>query len=73
VYDALRLRRGACRYDAVLAMSYTFTGKERDSESGLDNFGARLRGLRGTTSRTSRDDFEGQTGRFLIFSCYDSH
>ena len=32
---------GAYRYDAVLAMSYTFTGKERDSESGLDDFGDR--------------------------------
>ena len=31
----------AYRYDAVVAMFYKFTGKERDSESGLDNFGAR--------------------------------
>lgn len=30
----------AYRYDAVVAMSYKFTGKERDPESGLDNFGA---------------------------------
>jgi len=31
----------AYRYNAVVAMSYKFTGKERDSESGLDDFGAR--------------------------------
>ena len=31
----------AYQYDAVMPMSYKFTGKERDSESGLDDFGAR--------------------------------
>lgn len=35
-YDALR-----CLYDGPLQCAHKFTGKERDSESGLDNFGAR--------------------------------
>lgn len=38
MYDAL-----TCRYDASQRV-YKFTGKERDSESGLDNFGARYMG-----------------------------
>ncbi len=36
IYDATR-----CVYDAVCCMLYKFTGKERDSESGNDYFGAR--------------------------------
>jgi RHS repeat-associated protein len=38
-YDALN-----CMYDSSIQhafSTYLFTGKERDSESGLDNFGAR--------------------------------
>jgi RHS repeat-associated protein len=35
------MMQGACRYDATASHAYKFTGKERDSESGLDNFGAR--------------------------------
>jgi RHS repeat-associated protein len=31
----------ACAYDVASRSVYKFTGKERDSESGLDNFGAR--------------------------------
>jgi RHS repeat-associated protein len=44
-------REGSCAYDALTFMcdtlvihnslTYKFTGKERDSESGLDNFGLR--------------------------------
>ncbi len=33
-----------CPYDGAPLRVYTFTGKERDSESGLDNFGARYYG-----------------------------
>ena len=32
---------GACSFSAAFWSHYKFTGKERDSESGLDNFGAR--------------------------------
>jgi len=32
---------GACQLSAALRKGYKFTGKERDSESSLDNFGAR--------------------------------
>jgi RHS repeat-associated protein len=32
---------GACSFGAVFRDGYRFTGKERDSESGLDNFGQR--------------------------------
>ncbi|HTW59159.1 MAG TPA: RHS repeat-associated core domain-containing protein [Terriglobales bacterium] len=32
---------GACSFSAALLNYYKFTGKERDAESGLDNFGAR--------------------------------
>jgi RHS repeat-associated protein len=42
----------AYRYDAVVAMSYKFTGKERDAESGLDEFGARY--------------YSSSSGRFTI-------
>jgi len=34
----------ALRYDGALPLAYKFTGKERDSESGLDMFGARYYG-----------------------------
>ena len=33
-----------CNYDDPPRLRYKFTGKERDSESGLDNFGARYFG-----------------------------
>src|SRR5580700_3231938 len=36
MYDATRYT-----YDASPLCAYKFTGKERDAESGLDNFGAR--------------------------------
>lgn len=32
---------GACSSSVAFPSTYKFTGKERDSESGLDNFGAR--------------------------------
>jgi RHS repeat-associated protein len=34
-------RFGACSFSVAFWNGYKFTGKERDSESGLDNFGAR--------------------------------
>jgi RHS repeat-associated protein len=34
-------RPNACQLSVVLREGYKFTGKERDTESGLDNFGAR--------------------------------
>lgn len=38
-------RAAACSFSVTFRISYKFTGKERDSESGLDNFGARYYGL----------------------------
>lgn len=38
-YDALAFMYDCSVHHALL--TYKFTGKERDSESGLDNFGAR--------------------------------
>ena len=35
---------GACSFSAAFRNGYKFTGKERDSESGLDMFGARYYG-----------------------------
>jgi hypothetical protein len=37
-------RVGACSFSASPRIGYKFTGKERDSESGLDNFEARYLG-----------------------------
>jgi hypothetical protein len=31
----------ACSFSVASRLGYKFTGKERDAESGLDNFGAR--------------------------------
>ena len=40
--DALAMTQlGACSFSAAFRNGYKFTGKERDSESGLDYFGAR--------------------------------
>jgi hypothetical protein len=36
--------QAAYQYDAGVPLHYKFTGKERDSESGLDMFGARYYG-----------------------------
>jgi hypothetical protein len=35
---------GACSFSAAFRCTYKFTGKERDTESGLDMFGARYYG-----------------------------
>jgi RHS repeat-associated protein len=32
----------ACQFSAALQKGHKFTGKERETESGLDNFGARF-------------------------------
>jgi len=44
IYDATAasmMHSGACSLSGAFPNHYKFTGKERDSESGLDNFGAR--------------------------------
>jgi RHS repeat-associated protein len=38
------MRSEACSFSVAFWHGYKFTGKERDSESGLDNFGARYFG-----------------------------
>jgi len=43
-YDAVSIpmtELGACSFSVAFHNVYKFTGKELDSESGLDNFGAR--------------------------------
>ena len=42
----------ACTYDVA---DYKFTGKERDSESGLDNFGARYHGMESAQGKGPRE------------------
>ena len=37
---------GACSFSVAFQNGYKFTGKERDSETGLDYFGARYYGRR---------------------------
>jgi len=43
-YDAMpsaMTRSGACSFSVAFPNAYKFTGKERDAESNLDDFGAR--------------------------------
>jgi RHS repeat-associated protein len=58
----------AYQYDAVMPMSYKFTGKERDAESGLDYFSARYYSS-GYGRFLSPDEFTG--GPVDAFSASD--
>src|SRR6266481_9274280 len=60
--------QGVCKYDGRALYAYKFTGKERDTESGLDYFGARYYGS--TMGRWLSPDW-GEKPMAIPYAQYD--